>query len=409
MCESGGDQRMKKRKPLEGIKILELGNLVAAPFAGKILSEFGAEVIKVEEPKTGDPLRNWRVMHNDTSVWWYVQSRNKKSITVNLRDPEGQQIIRQLSEKVDVVLENFKPGTLERWGLGLEDLQKVNPSIIMTRVSGYGQTGPYREKPGFGSVAEAIGGLRYLTGYPDLPPVRVGIALGDLVAGLYAVIGTLIALRARDEDAQKRGQLVDVALYESVFSLLEGILPEYDLTGVVRERTGSTLPGIAPSNTYECADGKHLVIGGNGDKIFQRLMKAIGREDLAYDPIYASNQGRADNVDFIDAIIEDWTKKHPLKEAQRILDEVSVPVGPIYGIKEIVEDEQYKAREMLQEIELPDGKKVLVPGVVPKLSETPGEINWSGPSLGQHNEEIYTEFMNFSFEEFKKLKEQGVI
>ena len=400
---------MKKRKPLEGIKILELGNLVAAPFAGKILSEFGAEVIKVEEPKTGDPLRNWRVMHNDTSVWWYVQSRNKKSITVNLRDPEGQQIIRQLSEKVDVVLENFKPGTLERWGLGLEDLQKVNPSIIMTRVSGYGQTGPYREKPGFGSVAEAIGGLRYLTGYPDLPPVRVGIALGDLVAGLYAVIGTLIALRARDEDAQKRGQLVDVALYESVFSLLEGILPEYDLTGVVRERTGSTLPGIAPSNTYECADGKHLVIGGNGDKIFQRLMKAIGREDLAYDPIYASNQGRADNVDFIDSIIEDWTKKHPLKEAQRILDEVSVPVGPIYGIKEIVEDEQYKAREMLHEIELPDGKKVLVPGVVPKLSETPGEINWSGPSLGQHNEEIYTEFMNFSFEEFKKLKEQGVI
>lgn len=400
---------MKKRKPLEGIKILELGNLVAAPFAGKILSEFGAEVIKVEEPKTGDPLRNWRVMHNDTSVWWYVQSRNKKSITVNLRDPEGQQIIRQLSEKVDVVLENFKPGTLERWGLGLEDLQKVNPSIIMTRVSGYGQTGPYREKPGFGSVAEAIGGLRYLTGYPDLPPVRVGIALGDLVAGLYAVIGTLMALRARDEDAQKKGQLVDVALYESVFSLLEGILPEYDLTGVVRERTGSTLPGIAPSNTYECADGKHLVIGGNGDKIFQRLMKAVGREDLANDPIYASNQGRADNVDFIDGIIEEWTKKFPLKEAQQILDDVSVPVGPIYGIKEIVEDEQYKAREMLQEIELPDGKKVLVPGVVPKLSETPGEINWSGPSLGQHNEEIYTEFMNFSFEEFKKLKEQGVI
>jgi crotonobetainyl-CoA:carnitine CoA-transferase CaiB-like acyl-CoA transferase len=348
-------------------------------------------------------------MHNNTSVWWYVQSRNKKSITVNMRDPEGQQIIKQLVEKVDVVLENFKPGTLEKWGLGLEDLQKINPSIIMTRVSGYGQTGPYREKPGFGSVAEAIGGLRYLTGYPELPPVRVGIALGDLVAGLYAVIGTLMALRAREEDPQKRGQLVDVALYESVFSLLEGILPEYDLTGVVRERTGSTLPGIAPSNTYECADGKHLVIGGNGDKIFQRLMTAIGREDLANDPIYASNQGRADNVDLIDSIIEEWTKRHPLKEAQRILDEVSVPVGPIYGIKEIVEDEQYKAREMLQEIELPDGKKVLVPGVVPKLSETPGEIKWSGPSLGEHNEEIYTEFMNFSFEKFKKLKEQGVV
>lgn len=400
---------MSKRKPLDGIRILELGNLVAAPFAGKILSEFGAEVIKVEEPTKGDPLRSWRVMHNNTSVWWYVQSRNKKSITVNMRDPEGQQIIRQLAEKVDVVLENFKPGTLERWGLGLEDLQKVNPSIIMTRVSGYGQTGPYREKPGFGSVAEAIGGLRYLTGYPDLPPVRVGIALGDLVAGLYAVIGTLMALRARDEDADKKGQLVDVALYESVFSLLEGILPEYDLTGAVRERTGSTLPGIAPSNTYECSDGKHLVIGGNGDKIFQRLMTVIGREDMANNPVFSTNQGRADNVDFIDSTIEEWTKRHPMKEAQQILDEVSVPVGPIYGIKEIVEDEQYKAREMLQEIILPDGQKVLVPGIVPKLSETPGEIKWSGPSLGEHNEEIYTEFMNFSFDKFKKLKEEGVI
>jgi crotonobetainyl-CoA:carnitine CoA-transferase CaiB-like acyl-CoA transferase len=400
---------MSKKKPLEGIKILELGNLVAAPYAGKLFAEFGAEVIKVEEPKNGDPLRNWRVMHNDTSVWWYVQSRNKKSITVNMRDKEGQQIIKHLAKKVDVVLENFKPGTLEKWGLGLEDLRELNPSIIMTRVSGYGQTGPYREKPGFGSVAEAIGGLRYLTGYPDLPPVRVGIALGDLTAGLYAVIGTLMALRARDQDPDKKGQLVDVALYESVFSLLEGILSEYDLTGAVRERTGSTLPGIAPSNTYECADGKHLVIGGNGDGIFKRLMTAIGREDIANDPTYATNQGRADNVEFIDSIIEEWTMQYPLKEAQRILDEVSVPVGPIYGIKEIVADEQYKAREMLQEVELPDGKKVLVPGIVPKLSETPGEINWNGPRLGEHNEEIFTEFLNFSFEDFKNLKEQGVI
>lgn len=400
---------MSKRKPLEGIKILELGNLVAAPFAGKIFSEFGAEVIKVEEPKKGDPLRNWRVMHNDTSIWWYVQSRNKKSITVNMRDEKGQKIIKRLAEKVDVVLENFKPGTLEKWGLGLEDLRKVNPSIIMTRISGYGQTGPYREKPGFGSVAEAIGGLRYLTGYPNLPPVRVGIAIGDLVAGLYAVIGTLMALRARENTSNKKGQLVDVALYESVFSLLEGILPEYDITGIVRERTGTTLPGIAPSNTYECADGNHIVIGGNGDKIFQRLMTAIGSEDLANDPKYSTNQGRADNVEFIDNVIEQWTKKYPLKQVQKILDEVSVPVGPIYGIKEIVDDEHYKARGMLQEIELPDGKKVLVPGVVPKLSETPGEIEWNGPSLGEHNEEIYSEYMNFTFDDFKNLKEQGVI
>ena len=397
------------KKPLEGVRILELGNLVAAPFAGKLFSEFGAEVIKVEEPTKGDPLRNWRVMHNETSVWWYVQSRNKKSITVNMREPEGQEIIKSLVKKVDVVLENFKPGTLENWGLGYEALKKINSSIIMTRISGYGQTGPYKEKAGFGSVAEAIGGLRYLTGYPDLPPVRVGIAIGDLIAGLYAVIGTLLALRARNSEIEGKGQLVDVALYESVFSLLEGILPEYDLTGIVRERTGSTLPGIAPSNTYECADGKHVVIGGNGDKIFQRLMVAIGREELASDPRFSTNQGRADNAEYIDSEIENWTKTLTLKEVQELLDQASVPVGPIYGIKEIVEDEHYKARGMLQEVELPDGMKVLVPGVVPKLSETPGTIEWNGPSLGEHNEEVYTEFMNFSFEQFRELKEKGVI
>ena len=397
------------KKPLEGVRILELGNLVAAPFAGKLFSEFGAEVIKVEEPTKGDPLRNWRVMHNETSVWWYGQSRNKKSITVNMREPEGQEIIKSLVKKVDVVLENFKPGTLENWGLGYEELKKINSSIIMTRISGYGQTGPYKEKAGFGSVAEAIGGLRYLTGYPDLPPVRVGIAIGDLIAGLYAVIGTLLALRARNPEIEGKGQLVDVALYESVFSLLEGILPEYDLTGIVRERTGSTLPGIAPSNTYECADGKHVVIGGNGDKIFQRLMVAIGREDLASDPRFSTNQGRADNVEYLDSEIENWTKTLTLKEVQALLDQASVPVGPIYGIKEIVEDEHYKARGMLQEVELPDGMKVLVPGVVPKLSETPGTIEWNGPSLGEHNEEVYTEFMNFSFEQFRELKEKGVI
>ncbi|MDH5159399.1 CaiB/BaiF CoA transferase family protein [Heyndrickxia oleronia] len=400
---------MVKTKPLEGIKILELGNIVAAPFAGKIFAEFGAEVIKVEEPTKGDPLRNWRVMYEDTSIWWHVQSRNKKSITVNLRDERGQKIIKKLVQKVDVVLENFKPGTLEKWGLGLKDLQAINPSIILTRISGYGQTGPYRHKPGFGSVAEAIGGLRYLTGYPELPPVRVGIAIGDLVAGLYAVIGTLMAIRAREKGVDKKGQLVDVALYESVFSLLEGILPEYNLAGIVRERTGTTLPGIAPSNTYECADGNHVVIGGNGDKIFQRLMKAIGREDIANDSKYATNQGRAANVKFIDDAIENWTKQYPLKMVQKILDDASVPVGPIYGIKEIVNDEHYKAREMIKEVELHDGKKLLVPGIVPKLSETPGEIKSNGPKLGEHNEDVFKEYMNFTFEDFKNLKEQGVI
>ncbi len=400
---------LNKRKPLEGVKILELGNLVAAPYAGKLFAEFGAEVIKVEEPKNGDPLRNWRVMHEDTSVWWYVQSRNKKSVTINLREPEGQEIVKTLIGKVDVVLENFKPGTLERWGLGYEEIQKVNPSAILTRISGYGQTGPYKEKPGFGSVAEAIGGLRFLTGYPDRPPVRAGIAIGDMIAGLYAVIGTLMALRARDEDPEKKGQVVDVALYEAVFSLLEGILPEYDLTGLVRERTGSTLPGIAPSNTYKCADEKHIVIGGNGDRIFQRLMTAIGREDMANDPLYASNQGRADHAEFIDSVIEDWTLQHSMDEVRRILDEASVPVGPIYGINDIVNDGHYQARDMLKEIVLPDGVKMTVPGIVPKLSETPGDIEWNGPILGAHNEEIYKDFIDLSEEEFKRLKEKGVI
>lgn len=400
---------MSKRKPLDGIRIMELGNLVAAPFAGKIFAEFGAEVIKVEEPSKGDPLRNWRVMEGDTSLWWYVQSRNKKSITVNIRDKRGQEIIKKIAQDVDVVLENFKPGTLEKWGLGLEELQKINPSIIMTRVSGYGQTGPYREKPGFGSVAEAIGGLRYLTGYPDLPPVRVGIAIGDLVAGLYAVIGTLLALQARNSHPSKKGQLVDVALYESVFSLLEGILPEYDLTGIVRERTGTTLPGIAPSNTYECIDGSHIVIGGNGDKIFKRLMKEIGREDLGENPKYATNQGRAEDVHLIDRAIEEWTKKHTLQEVQNILDEASVPVGPIYGIKEIVEDPHYRARDMLREATLPNGKKALVPGIVPKLLSTPGEISWDGPKLGEHNTEIYQDYVNLTAEDIKILKDEGVI
>ncbi|MEC1156391.1 CaiB/BaiF CoA transferase family protein [Cytobacillus horneckiae] len=400
---------MNKKKPLEGITVLELGNLVAAPYAGKIFSEFGAEVIKVEEPSKGDPLRNWRVMHHDTSLWWYVQSRNKKSITVNLREEEGQEIIKQVAAHVDVVLENFKPGTLEKWGLGLDELKKVNPDIIMSRISGYGQTGPYREKAGFGSVAEAIGGLRYLTGYPDLPPVRVGIALGDIVAGLYAVIGTLMAIYARDHSKNPTGQIVDVALYESVFSLLEGILPEYDLTGSVRERTGSTLPGIAPSNSYKCGDGSYIVIGGNGDRIFERLMTAIGREDLAKDPVYSTNQGRADNVEFIDQVIEDWTMQHSLTEAQNILDQASVPVAPIYGIKEIVKDEQYHSRGMLQKVTLPDGEKVLVPGIVPKLTETPGKIEWVGPTLGEHTEEILRDYLNFSQEKIIQLKKNGVL
>lgn len=385
---------MRMNKPLEGIKVLELGNFVAAPMVGKIFGEFGAEVIKVEEPGKGDPLRNWRVMHKGTSLWWYVHARNKKSVTINLREEEGQEMVRELAKEADVVIENFRPGTLERWGIGYEDLKEINPSIIMTRISGYGQTGPYRDKVGFGSIAESMGGLRYLTGFPDRPPVRVGLAIGDSVAALYATIGTLMALRVRDNHPERIGQYVDVALTEAVFSLLEGVLPEYDLKGIVRERTGTTLEGIAPSNTYLCGDGKYIVIAANSDGIFKRFMKAIGREDLAEDPAYADNQGRAEKAEYLDQIIEEWTKKHTQKEVQEILDEARVPVGPIYSIADIVKDEQFQARGMLQTVELPDGEKVKVPGVVPKLSETPGDIGTIGPELGEHNAEYLPKVKN---------------
>lgn len=400
---------MNKKRPLQGIRILELGTLVAAPFAGKILAEFGAEVVKVEEPIHGDPLRSWRILHEGTSLWWYIQSRNKKSITIDLHQPEGQQLIHRLAQEVDVILENFRPGTLEKWGIGYEDLKAKNPSLIMTRISGYGQTGPYRDKAGFGSVAESIGGLRYLTGFPDRPPVRTGVAIGDSIAGLYAVIGTLLALRARDLDPNRGGQLVDVALYESVFTLMEGILPEFDLKGLIRERTGSTLPGIAPSNTYLCADGKYIVIGANGDSIFRRLMNAIGRPDLVGDSRFANNQGRAVHVNYLDQVIEGWTKQHPMNEVQRRLDEAGVPVGPIYSIEDIVQDQQYRARQMIEKVHLPDGEQVLVPGVVPKLSQTPGTLEWIGPKLGEHNEEILGEWIHVDQVEYTLLKEKGVV
>lgn len=376
------------RKPLEGIRVLELGNFVAAPFAGKLFAEFGAEVIKVEDPKKGDPIRNWSVLHGDTSLWWYVHARNKKSVAIDLRVPEGQELIRELAEDVDVVLENFRPGTLEKWGIGYEDLKKINPSLIMTRISGFGQTGPYRDRAGFGSVGEAMGGLRYLTGDPDRPPSRTGLALGDSISGLYAVIGTLMALRARDTDPSRKGQCVDVALNESVFSLLEGMVPEYDAKGVIRERTGSALPGFAPSNIYRCSDGKYMVIAANADNIFKRLMNVLGRPDLAEDPRFSNNRGRVENVEFLDRLIGDWAALYPIKEVQRKLDEAGVPAGPIYSIEDIVNDEHYQARGMLETVTLPDGKNVLVPGIVPKLSETPGGIEWIGPKLGQHNEEI---------------------
>ena len=399
----------QSKELLEGLRVLELGTLIAGPFAGRIFSDFGAEVIKVETPKTGDPIRQWRVMHEDTSLWWYVQARNKKSITLNLKAEEGQRIIKELCKDVDIIIENFRPGKLEEWGIGYEDLKAINPKIIMVRISGYGQDGPYSQKPGFGSVGEAIGGMRHITGYPDRPPTRTGISIGDSLAALYGVISAMMAVYNRDVVATNEGQYIDVALYEAVFSVMESMLPEFDYNGMVRERTGSSLPGIVPSNTYRCKDDKYIVIGGNGDSIFKRLMKAIDREEIADDPAYATNAARADHPDFLDDIISDWTSNYDLKEAQKMLDKYDVPNGPIYSIKEIVEDVHYGARDMIKDVAVEGLGALKMPGIMPKFSKTPGEVKWPGPKLGEHNKEVYSELLQLSNEDIEMLKEKEII
>ncbi|KUO94612.1 CaiB/BaiF CoA transferase family protein [Ferroacidibacillus organovorans] len=373
--------------PLHGLKVLELGQLVAAPFATRLLAEFGAEVIKVEPPSKGDPIRTWRYVENNTSLWWYVQSRNKKSITIDLGSTEGQEVIRKLALEVDILVENFRPGHLEAWGIGYDDLKKINPKIVMVRISGFGQTGPYRDKPGFGSIAEAIGGLRYLTGYPDRPPTRVGISIGDSIAGIYGALGALMAIYHRDVHGGQ-GQCIDVALYETIFSLMESMVPEYARSQIVRERTGSTLPGITPSNTYGTRDGKFVVIGGNSDSIFVRLMKAIGREDVAKDDQFSSNQKRSEHAEYLDHLIETWTQNNDLKTVLEQLDAAAVPASSIYSVADMFEDVHYQMRGMIETVHVEGLGALKMPGIVPKLSDTPGKIQWPGPTLGAHNEEI---------------------
>lgn len=371
--------------PLAGLKVLELGQLIAGPFAGKTLADFGAEVIKVEPPGTGDPLRQWRLLHNGESVWWQVQSRNKKSVTLDLREEADRAIARQLAAEADVLIENFRPGLMEDWGMGYETLAAANPRLIMLRISGYGQTGPYRDLPGFAVVAEAMGGLRHLMGEPGRPPVRAGVSLGDTLAALHGVIGVLLALQAREKTG--RGQVVDVALYESVFNCMESLLPEFSAFGAVREPAGSALPGIAPSNAYRCADGQ-VVIGGNGDSIFKRLMTAIGRDDLGNDPALGGNAGRAARVDELDAAITAWTVQRPVSEVVDTLQAVRVPVGRIYTARDIAEDPHYKARGMIERIVTASGLALDVPGITPKMSDTPGAIRSLAPGLGEHNEAV---------------------
>ncbi len=408
--------------PLEEIRVLELGNMIAAPFGGKLFATFGAEVIKVEQPRVGDELRRWRLFRGQTSMWWYAQGRNKKSITLDLGKPEGQQIALELIRRSDVVLENFRPGTLEKWNLGYGAMQRANPDVILVRVSGYGQTGPYRDRPGFGGVAEAFGGLRNLTGYPDRPPTRVGISLGDSLAGMFGVIGALMALLYRERgrreglhgvDGRGFGQVVDVALYEAVFALLESTLPEYDAYGMVRQRTGNMLPGVAPSNTYLCKGEKWVVIGGNADTVFVRLMRAIGRPDLAADPRFQDNPGRAKHQEFLDDVITSWTSQRSLEEVLDVMIEAGVPAGPIYDAPAIAADPHYHARGMLEAhevtIEPGERKAVRFPGIVPKLSQTPGATQWLGPQLGAHNDEIYRGLLHLSAERIEELKREGVI
>ena len=385
----------KKSMPLDGLKVLEMGTLIAGPFCGRLLAEFGAEVIKIEPPadeKTdgGDPLRKWRKLHDadgqKTSLWWYAQARNKKSVTVNLREKEGQEIVRKLALEADIIVENFRPGTLEKWNLGFESLSQDNPKLIMVRLSGFGQTGPYKDRVGFGAIGESMGGMRYLTGYPDRAPVRVGISIGDSLAAMYGAMGALMALHHRHKTG--KGQMVDVALYEAVFSMMESMLPEFGMSGFVRERTGASLPGIVPSNTYLCCDGQYVVIGANGDSIFKRMMLAIGRADLANDAALADNAGRTMRTEELDAAIAAWTGANTLTDVLAVLDKADVPSGKIYSIADIVSDMQYQARGMIEKHELGDNKEVWLPGIVPKLSATPGGTKWIGPKLGEHTAEV---------------------
>jgi formyl-CoA transferase len=399
-------QHMPTAGALEGVRVIEMGQLIAGPFCGKLLGEFGAEVIKIEPPGTGDPLRNWRLLKDGTSVWWQVQSRNKRSVAVDLRKPEGQEIARRLIAEADVVIENFKPGTLEEWGLGWDELSKLNPGLVMLRISGYGQTGPYRDRPGFGVIGEAMGGLRHLTAEPGRVPVRVGVSIGDTLAALHGALGVVMALYHHKVNGGP-GQQIDVALHEAVFNVMESLIPEYSAFGVVREAAGSALPGIAPSNAYACRDG-YVLVAGNGDSIFKRLMETIGRADLANAPDLASNAGRVVRVEEIDGAIGAWTATRTISEVLAVMDKARVPAGRVYTAKDIHEDPHYRARDMILRQTTREGYELDVPGIVPKLSGTPGAVRSSAPRLGEDTDAVLRE-AGLSEAQIATLREKGVI
>jgi formyl-CoA transferase len=392
-------------EPLANLRVIEMGQLIAGPFAAKTLADFGADVVKIEPPKVGDALRKWRLLKDGTSVWWQVQSRNKRSLSLDLKQAEAQEIVRTLVKEADVLIENFRPGTLEGWGLDPQKLLDLNPKLIVLRISGYGQTGPYRDKPGFGVVAEAMGGLRHLTAEPGRVPVRVGISIGDTLASLHGVIGILLALQERHNSG--KGQIIDIALYEAVFNCMESLLPEYSAFDEVRQAAGSALPGIAPSNAYQCNDGGYVLIAGNGDSIFKRLMSMIGRDDLGNDPELAGNDGRVKRVAELDKAIGEWTKTVSTDKALEILDSVAVPAGRIYTVADIANDPHYKARGNIQTIQMRDGSKLDVPSVIPKLSRTPGSIKTLAPDIGENTDEIL-KGIGLSDSQVASLKDRGI-
>ncbi len=396
----------RSQAPLAGLKVIEMGQLIAGPFAAKTLADFGAEVIKIEPTGSGDPLRKWRLLKNGTSVWWQVQSRNKQSVALDLKQAPAQDIVRRLAAEADVLIENFRPGTLEAWGLSPESLLEANPRLVVLRVSGYGQTGPYRDRPGFGVVGEAMGGIRHLTAEPGRVPVRVGVSLGDTLAALHGVIGILLALQERHRSGQ--GQVIDVALYEAVFNCMESLLPEFSAFGEVRGPAGSALPGIAPSNAYPCQDGGYVLIAGNGDSIFKRLMHTMGRDDLGLDADLADNTGRVRRVAEIDAAIAQWTRQHPIDHVLAELAKAAVPAGRIYTVADIASDPHYLARGMVQSMRMDDGEDLLVPGVVPKLSRTPGGQWRNAPSVGQDTDAVL-QGMGLTAGQIQQLRDQGIV
>jgi crotonobetainyl-CoA:carnitine CoA-transferase CaiB-like acyl-CoA transferase len=410
----GHSLKSSKRRPLDGIRIIELGQLLAGPFAGCILAYFGAEVIKIEPPISGDPIRGWRVLEKGTSLWWRSLGRNKKSITLDLKKMEGQKIARQLIDTADVLIENFRPGVMESWGLGPDDIKKTNFKCVYARISGYGQTGPYAKKPGFASVCEGISGFRFVNGFADQAPVRPNLSIGDTIAGIHAALGITLALlereRAQDKNdaGESPGQVVDVALYESMFNLMEAVVPEFDGAGVIRQPSGTTVTGIVPTNTYRCKNKKYVVIGGNGDSIFQRLMDIAGHPEMARDPRMASNAGRVIHEVEIDQALATWCLSKDSEEILALLDEARVPGGPIYNVEDMFADPHFQARGLFEQVEI-DGKPLKIPAILPKLSETPGRTDWPGLDVGSHTQEILQSILALSVEEINSLKASGVI